>query len=191
VHQLSCRRRRAWTSAIFGFSARRGLLSCLGPRGVLRSIPRCFRATWPHSGKFLYSNDGVSFSKAVDMNPRTKLAVLPYSSGTTGLPKGVMLSHYNLVANAVQTSSHPEIHTGVECDDVVIMYRSCCVVALHFVTYICSLSRSRCCCYADFHRTTYTAWLCVAYLASLLAQPWFHCQSLTLYVIWYSLYSIL
>ncbi len=38
----------------------------------------------------------------VTINPKTDLVVLPYSSGTTGLPKGVMLTHYNLVANMVQ-----------------------------------------------------------------------------------------
>ena len=31
-----------------------------------------------------------------------ELAVLPYSSGTTGLMKGVMLTHRNLVANIEQ-----------------------------------------------------------------------------------------
>ncbi|XP_052869169.1 uncharacterized protein LOC128274876 [Anopheles cruzii] len=35
-------------------------------------------------------------------------AILPYSSGTTGLPKGVELTHYNLVANLAQ-GSHPTI----------------------------------------------------------------------------------
>lgn len=38
----------------------------------------------------------------VAINPREDMVVLPYSSGTTGLPKGVMLTHYNLVANLMQ-----------------------------------------------------------------------------------------
>ena len=33
------------------------------------------------------------------------IVALPYSSGTTGLSKGVMLSHRNLVANIIQTSA--------------------------------------------------------------------------------------
>ncbi|MEX1252838.1 MAG: AMP-binding protein [Dehalococcoidia bacterium] len=35
-------------------------------------------------------------------DPAASLVSLPYSSGTTGLPKGVMISHANLVANAEQ-----------------------------------------------------------------------------------------
>lgn len=38
----------------------------------------------------------------VTINPREDLIALPYSSGTTGLPKGVMLTHHNLVSNLCQ-----------------------------------------------------------------------------------------
>lgn len=38
-----------------------------------------------------------------DIDPARDLVALPYSSGTTGLSKGVMLTHRNLVANVVQT----------------------------------------------------------------------------------------
>jgi acyl-CoA synthetase (AMP-forming)/AMP-acid ligase II len=38
----------------------------------------------------------------VDIDPKNDLVVLPYSSGTTGLPKGVMLTHHNLVSNMMQ-----------------------------------------------------------------------------------------
>jgi len=39
---------------------------------------------------------------AVEIDPKHDLVALPYSSGTTGLPKGVMLTHYNIVANMCQ-----------------------------------------------------------------------------------------
>ncbi|AMB58379.1 AMP-binding protein [Microterricola viridarii] len=38
----------------------------------------------------------------LSFDPATQIAVLPYSSGTTGRPKGVMLTHTNLVANVAQ-----------------------------------------------------------------------------------------
>jgi acyl-CoA synthetase (AMP-forming)/AMP-acid ligase II len=52
----------------------------------------------------------------VSFDPATHLAVLPYSSGTTGKPKGVMLTHRNLVANVTQ--SQPNI--GVLPEDRVL-----------------------------------------------------------------------
>ncbi len=42
---------------------------------------------------------------AVDLDPKEDLVALPYSSGTTGLPKGVMLTHHNLVSNLVQAQA--------------------------------------------------------------------------------------
>lgn len=32
-----------------------------------------------------------------------EVCLIPYSSGTTGMPKGVMLTHKNLVCNLLQT----------------------------------------------------------------------------------------
>ncbi|HEX5878362.1 MAG TPA: AMP-binding protein [Actinomycetota bacterium] len=53
---------------------------------------------------------------AVAIDPIRDLAVLPYSSGTTGLPKGVELTHANLVANVRQTQAA----LGFTPDDVVV-----------------------------------------------------------------------
>ncbi len=41
----------------------------------------------------------------VPINPREDLAVLQYTGGTTGTPKGAMLTHYNLVANTLQLNA--------------------------------------------------------------------------------------
>ena len=52
----------------------------------------------------------------VSFDPATHVAVLPYSSGTTGNPKGVMLSHTNLVANVAQIAPLQ----GMDADDVIV-----------------------------------------------------------------------
>ena len=46
----------------------------------------------------------------IDIDPAETVAVLPYSSGTTARPKGVVLTHRNLVANVAQ--SQPLIVTN-------------------------------------------------------------------------------
>jgi 4-coumarate--CoA ligase len=48
----------------------------------------------------------------VPLDPATAIVALPYSSGTTGLPKGVKLTHRNLVANAEQIAGALDIRPG-------------------------------------------------------------------------------
>ena len=58
--------------------------------------------------------DGAALPAMV-LDHASQIAVLPYSSGTTGLPKGVMLSHRNLVSNMIQGALF-----GLKEDDVVL-----------------------------------------------------------------------
>lgn len=62
--------------------------------------------------------DGATFTP-VPISPKEDLVVLPYSSGTTGLSKGVMLSHHNLVANMVQFDNILDTTIVDESDTVI------------------------------------------------------------------------
>ncbi len=55
---------------------------------------------------------GEPMEHPVPVDTATTVAVLPYSSGTTGLSKGVMLTHRNLVANLVQMEAIMPLERG-------------------------------------------------------------------------------
>lgn len=48
----------------------------------------------------------------VQINPKEDAVALPYSSGTTGLPKGVILTHYNLTANMHQIANRDSLSSA-------------------------------------------------------------------------------
>ncbi|KAF5301687.1 hypothetical protein FQR65_LT08774 [Abscondita terminalis] len=59
-----------------------------------------------------------------DLQPAksSDVALIPYSSGTTGLPKGVPLTHRNIIANVCQASGHDfrlHVETTEDHQDVV------------------------------------------------------------------------
>ena len=70
-------------------------------RPTARGGPTSLPNTYIHSFSQLI-RDFPSVPIGIEIQPE-ELVTLPYSSGTTGLPKGVMLSHRNLVCNAVQS----------------------------------------------------------------------------------------
>lgn len=57
-------------------------------------------------------NTKIDIDDAVPINANN-IALLPYSSGTTGLPKGVQLTHKNIVANLCQIG-HPFLRLARE-----------------------------------------------------------------------------
>ncbi len=60
-------------------------------------------------GKKIYEFKDVKneelLKELTEVNPREDIACLQYTGGTTGIPKGSMLTHYNLVANTLQASA--------------------------------------------------------------------------------------
>lgn len=56
----------------------------------------------------LIYDDGTLYEQERKFDVYEDIVVLPYSSGTTGPPKGVSLTHYNMVANMTQIN-HPDV----------------------------------------------------------------------------------
>jgi len=73
--------------------------------GGLPNLRSLYTTRQPASGTQMFA-DLLQSPASTLLDPQQSsqemLAALPYSSGTTGLPKGVMLSHYNLVSNVYQ-----------------------------------------------------------------------------------------
>lgn len=73
---------------------------------LLGKIPKM--KTWPQGPKFARFQDLLKTQgspEKVQFDPVSDLAVLMYTGGTTGLPKGAMLSQYNLISNCYQAHS--------------------------------------------------------------------------------------
>ncbi len=60
----------------------------------------------------------------VSIDPENDVAVLQYTGGTTGVPKGAMLTHHNIFSNVIQTTvlHHPDQRRGEERTLLVIPY---------------------------------------------------------------------
>ena len=77
---------------------------------------------------------------AVDINPMEDLAILPFTGGATGLPKGVMLTHYNRVVAVTQLAwQYEPLKVGIRGKTSILMpiplfhqYGHC---MMHFAVY--------------------------------------------------------
>ena len=75
------------------------------PQG-LKLLSRLRSLRWRKPKRALNFRDLVKGPQLIArevVDARRDLAVIQYTGGTTGLPKGVMLTHYNLVSNALQS----------------------------------------------------------------------------------------
>ena len=99
-------------------------------------------------------DDGESFPEKVEFNPKEDLVVLPFSSGTTGLAKGVMLTHYNLVATGY-VGEHESV-MNVNEDSVVLGVLPFCHIYGMMISMSLALHKgAKVVCMARFEQETF------------------------------------
>ena len=85
---------------LYPFPTRLFVNRVLRRRGLPTAIP-----TGPRIRRWKAALATPGAPDPVRVNPATEVAVLQYTGGTTGVPKAAMLSHRNLVANALQCAA--------------------------------------------------------------------------------------
>lgn len=79
-----------------------------------------------------YSNQVVVEDRKNNVNPN-ELATIIYTSGTTGKPKGVMLSHNNIVSNVLDSASRIPFEEGTS---VALSFLPVCHIFERVILYI-------------------------------------------------------
>ncbi|WP_138415432.1 long-chain-fatty-acid--CoA ligase [Aquibacillus sediminis] len=62
-------------------------------------LPKVEQTETTHNWSTILKQEQIDY-KTYPIDPKEDIALLQYTGGTTGFPKGVMLTHYNLVVNA-------------------------------------------------------------------------------------------
>ncbi len=108
----------SWAIAYYGILRAGAVVTPLNPVLTDDEVQR--QVADSHAGLLLSPERALELSAGAPLDPTEtppeELAILPYSSGTTGTMKGVMLSHRNLVANLKQI----EVPMPIGSDDVLI-----------------------------------------------------------------------
>ena len=106
-------------AALLGKTALQQLIVCPAAQD-LRQVSAAPDAVAGKNGLLWFADllaDAAGFTP-VDIDPEADIAVLQYTGGTTGVPKGAMLSHKNIAANALQIGNW--FHTAENGKDSII-----------------------------------------------------------------------
>ncbi|QHS22438.1 long-chain fatty acid--CoA ligase [Virgibacillus sp. MSP4-1] len=99
------------TEAIIALDQTISLIEAIKDKTSLKTI---VDVSFENDCKFnsLLENKGLPVPD-IPIEPKEDIAVLQYTGGTTGRSKGAMLTHYNLVANTLQSTATSEVKTNL------------------------------------------------------------------------------